>query len=268
MLNTFPKFPDLRYWSKYAAFRLAAAAAPGTLVLAYHRISRPASDPLHLGVSPANFESQIQALKKNFSFISPAQFLSDRLHRAVSPRTVLLTFDDGYRDNFTQGLPILARLSAPGLFFITNLSSSPWWDETAVLMTTADLARFSRHPLVTLGGHTRNHHLLSGLPYDRQLDQIKDNYRYVQKISGTPPLAFAYPFGNISFYDANSVAIARQFYPLAFTTMPYMVSRLNSDRELPRVLVPDVPGYQLISYLSRKVPGLSWLTASASLPRP
>lgn len=173
----------------------------------------------------------------------------------------MLTFDDGYRDNFTRGLPIMVRHSVPGLFFVTNLVFPPWWDETAQLLTPAELSRFSRHPLVTFGGHTRDHFLLAGLPFVRQLEQIESNYRFLRRFTGASPQAFAYPFGNISFYDAGSVAAVSRFYPLAFTTMPYPVSPLNGNRELPRVLVPNISGSRLITYLARKIPGLSWLTA-------
>jgi peptidoglycan/xylan/chitin deacetylase (PgdA/CDA1 family) len=107
----------------------------GILVLAYHRIS-PVDDSYDSGVcdaSPAMFEQQLRFLEKEFDVIGP-----DELETAVlvgRGRYVLLTFDDGYRDNFDEAFPILKRHGVPATFFVTTgfLDSRQiaWWDEIA-----------------------------------------------------------------------------------------------------------------------------------------
>lgn len=103
-------------------------------VLLYHRINSLLHDPLQLAVYPENFYEQLNSLKKKYSFITVEE-LSDALlnNKKIKGKTILITFDDGYADNFTYALPILESLQVPAIFFITtshlNTNEELWWDE-------------------------------------------------------------------------------------------------------------------------------------------
>jgi peptidoglycan/xylan/chitin deacetylase (PgdA/CDA1 family) len=107
----------------------------GIVVFGYHRVGLvdDAGDPSLWDASSLEFEQELRLLKKEFEVIGP-----DELETVVSigrGRYVLLTFDDGYRDNFDEAFPILKRHGLPATFFVTtgflDQQQIPWWDEIA-----------------------------------------------------------------------------------------------------------------------------------------
>lgn len=103
------------------------------LILMYHRVYEPHTDVWDLSVSPQNFEAHLQVLQKRFSTI-PLSELIDRVNRKkIKRRTVALTFDDGYLDNYQIAKPLLEKYRTPATFFICtgniNTLNQFWWDE-------------------------------------------------------------------------------------------------------------------------------------------
>jgi peptidoglycan/xylan/chitin deacetylase (PgdA/CDA1 family) len=119
----------------------AAGALPRNLliVFGYHRIrpddpafSTPFCDALY-GPAVSEFEQQLLFLRRHTRILSE-QDLLDILNGAPRPsgRCSLITFDDGYRDNYELAYPVLRRHDIPALFFIpSGLISEQrlgWWD--------------------------------------------------------------------------------------------------------------------------------------------
>lgn len=125
----------------------------GLLVLNYHRIGDAASSPLDSGVFSATqdqFDEQLGWLKSNADVIG-----LDDLDGAVggsSGRFVLITFDDGYLDNYELALPVLKRHGVPATFFITtgfiDGRRVAWWDEIAWMVKHAERGHWPRRMLV------------------------------------------------------------------------------------------------------------------------
>lgn len=104
---------------------------PGGVVLLYHRVAEPASDVWELSVSPVNFEAQLQLLKKDYHVI-PLPTLAESLKKKALKRSVVISFDDGYEDNFTTARPLLEKYELPATFFISAGADEQegfWWDE-------------------------------------------------------------------------------------------------------------------------------------------
>lgn len=101
---------------------------PPVLVLLYHRVTTLESDPQMLAVSPDNFLNQMGYLKDRFPIL---EFESDWAR--VREPSIVVTFDDGYADNYLEALPILMKTGIPATFFVTSdlLGSDQefWWDE-------------------------------------------------------------------------------------------------------------------------------------------
>jgi len=135
--------PSKRQW---LASRLMRGGAPwllsrawswsGVLTLNYHRIGVGDVTPFERGLwsaSAAAFEAQVEFLKAHFDLIAPAD-LPARGARQRG-RLVMITFDDGYRDNFSTAYPILQRHRVPATFFVAtgfiDHPRIPWWDQIA-----------------------------------------------------------------------------------------------------------------------------------------
>ncbi|GAB4554219.1 MAG: polysaccharide deacetylase family protein [Anaerolineae bacterium] len=113
-------------------------------VLAYHRINDPFSpqfDAYRPNVSgtPTQFEMQMTWIKRRFNVITLDQCIAALTSKAnLPPRPLLITFDDGYLDNYTNAYPTLKRLGLPAVIFLMTRGmddpSPPWWDEVAIYL--------------------------------------------------------------------------------------------------------------------------------------
>jgi peptidoglycan/xylan/chitin deacetylase (PgdA/CDA1 family) len=104
------------------------------LILLYHRVIDLENDPQQLAVTPANFRLQIEYLKKNYNLVSISEFYQHLSGRKGFPGgTIILSFDDGYFDNYEYALPILEEYNSQAVFYIStgllNTNKMTWWDD-------------------------------------------------------------------------------------------------------------------------------------------
>ena len=116
----------------------------GVLVLNYHRIGDARHSLLDRNLWSAtaqDFERQIELLASRFHVIGLPDL--ERALAAPHDRHVMVTFDDGYRDNYSLAYPILKRHGVPATFFVTtgfvDSPRVPWWDEIAWMVRTSPL---------------------------------------------------------------------------------------------------------------------------------
>ncbi len=107
----------------------------GVLIVNYHRIApleHPPINPDLWSATPAGFEAQVRFLSRHCEVIGPEE-LEPRL--ADRRPSVLITFDDGYRDCAQHALPVLRAHGVPATFFLTtgfiDRRATAWWDEIA-----------------------------------------------------------------------------------------------------------------------------------------
>ena len=113
----------------------------GALVLTYHRIAAGTGDLLDRDVwsaTPEALDEQVAWLCRSVDVIGPDELGA---HLSRPGRCVLLTFDDGYRDNWASALPILRGHGVRAAFFLTSgfldRTAGAWWDEIAWMLRTA-----------------------------------------------------------------------------------------------------------------------------------
>jgi len=118
---------------------------PQILIFNYHRIGDRDSTPFDPGVFSATteeFDRQLDFFQRHFQPLTLEEVLCVargelRLRRAG----FLITFDDGYRDNYEEAFPILRRHDLQGVFFLptsyVGVSAIPWWDEIAFILKSA-----------------------------------------------------------------------------------------------------------------------------------
>jgi peptidoglycan/xylan/chitin deacetylase (PgdA/CDA1 family) len=129
--------------------RTIASRRPGLVVLTYHRIAEPGADLFYdpvISATPENFRAQIEWLFNRVRLLT-----LEELIRQIESQTpwrepvILITFDDGYRDNFDVAIPILRERNVPATFFIPTafLDSPqiPWWDQIAYTIKKTQVER-------------------------------------------------------------------------------------------------------------------------------
>jgi peptidoglycan/xylan/chitin deacetylase (PgdA/CDA1 family) len=119
-----------------------AQQRPGLTVLTYHRIAEPGRGPFYdpvISATPEAFRAQLAWFHDHLRLVTLDEVI-DQLGTGSPWRepVMLLTFDDGYRDNFELAVPLLREWNAPAAFFIPTAfletPSLPWWDYVAYVI--------------------------------------------------------------------------------------------------------------------------------------
>jgi peptidoglycan/xylan/chitin deacetylase (PgdA/CDA1 family) len=139
----------LGLWGLVLEARARALLPQKTLtVLTFHRVARagaPGFDPDVSDTTPESFDRQVALLKRYFNLIDTAALDAHRAGGPLPPNPALITFDDGYRDNHDQALPILKRHQARAVFFVATKYVDErrlyWWERInrAVAAARGDL---------------------------------------------------------------------------------------------------------------------------------
>jgi peptidoglycan/xylan/chitin deacetylase (PgdA/CDA1 family) len=242
----------------------------------YHRVAIQERDPWALCVQPKNFEAHLQQ-------VAHLAVGLDQVLQTLPPRRfVLLTFDDGYRDNLECALPLLEIYQVPALVFVTTGSGSNfWWEHlaaqnldvpefqrryqelkrsgrpqveqaqrlTPTRMTEDEWCQLAASPLVELGAHTVNHPFLPALSNDVQRQEILSSRERLARIAGAPVRSFAYPFG--AYETQTTELVAQEGFEVAFTTNPGLWQSTSHRMRLPRVMVKDLSGAEFSALLTK-----------------
>lgn len=186
---------------------------PGLCVLCYHKIGSPpvGSKLKDLWVSPERFRAQIKYLLDHgyttlfFSDLKKAFDSGSRL----PGKSVLITFDDGYENNYTQAWPILKELGARGNIFVVyntigkaNLWHDPASEPWVNMATLAQLLEMQESGVVEYGSHTMNHPRLSALDIGDAAWEMEESRRQLEAAFGREICAFAYPYGDGAYIPA------------------------------------------------------------------
>jgi len=131
------------YWSAAGTVYVKACRIKGAVILMYHSVPRPADerwiDPRNR-ICPGAFVTQMRFLARHRRVI-PMSRLIDMLDRRddIMPGTVILTFDDGYRDTMEVAAAILQRYSLPALLYLptgcVSRGETHWADRLWTLFT-------------------------------------------------------------------------------------------------------------------------------------
>jgi peptidoglycan/xylan/chitin deacetylase (PgdA/CDA1 family) len=94
---------------------------PGTMILCYHSINDTDSTMIYNPniVETNLFIKQIMYLKRNYNVVSLDYFVNN-YKKLTSGKNVVITFDDGYKDNFTNAYPVLKKYKVPATYFLAT----------------------------------------------------------------------------------------------------------------------------------------------------
>lgn len=177
-------------------------------ILLYHYVEyvRDEGDTIRksLNIIPYTFEQEVKTLKDaGYTFITVSE-LSDALDdkNNLPSRPVILTFDDGYRDFYTDVFPILKKYQVKAVVYIVpNFLNKP------NNMDTWMVSEIAKSGLVEIGAHTMDHTYLAGLPLQRVKYEIEQSKKYLEKNFGVRVVSFAYPYGA---FDNQAIDVVKK----------------------------------------------------------
>jgi peptidoglycan/xylan/chitin deacetylase (PgdA/CDA1 family) len=186
-------------------------------ILAYHQVAESGSSPGYpWRVTPAMFESQMRLLAVGgYRVMSLAEFLHAHQAGRVTARSLVLTFDDGFRGVLLHAYPILKRYGFPATLFLATgymgRSEFPWirpWMKSAedpeeYRPLSWEEVRAMNGPLVSLGSHTVTHPHLGHLHHSEMAWEVGEARRQIEQHTGTKVCFFAYP-GGIGLYGDHT----------------------------------------------------------------
>lgn len=123
-------------------------------ILMYHRVGNQESLSTVPPIRPQDFETQIAHLCRLFEVIHLDRLVqSIQGEKGLPKRAVVITFDDGYKDNYICAYPILKRYNVPATIFLTTghigTTNPFWWDKVAYIIENSTRATFDLDELGT-----------------------------------------------------------------------------------------------------------------------
>lgn len=213
-------------------------------ILMYHQVDTPppSGTPMRgLVVSPASFARQMAMLRlMGYQGVSMRD-LEPWLRGERHDRVVGITFDDGYRNNLLQALPVLRhnRFTATCYAVSNAFGGSNTWDAAkgvprAALMDKPDFKQWLSAGM-DVGAHTRHHLDLTTLDDATALTEIAGCKTDLELALDAEVRHFCYPYGH--FNDAHRAMVAQAGYVSATTVRRGRAWPGDDVFALPRVLV-------------------------------
>lgn len=206
-------------------------------VLMFHHIEEEVDakvkNQVSLNVTPEFFRKDLQYLKdKGYEIIEPkdlVEFFNGI--KKLAPKSVLITFDDAYIDNYQYAYPLLKEFGYKAVIFTpTGLLDNPDYLNWDQIKSMSDLVYF--------GNHTWSHHSSAGSLEVLEKEIGKADSQLSEKGLNANKI-FAYPYGNPSV-EAEKV-LREKGYNLAFTTKYGNLLCKGKSLELPRIRIGDAP---------------------------
>jgi peptidoglycan/xylan/chitin deacetylase (PgdA/CDA1 family) len=204
---------------------------PGIRILMYHRIDNtPKYDQLI--VSPINFAKQMEFLAKNYRVISLEQAVTELKNVNNKTAGVVITFDDGYLDNFIEALPILRKYNLPATIFVTSLFSEQKLSHSRyknnkqrLHMNWSEIRETLEDSNITIGSHTLSHPFLNKLSDVNSLNEIKQSKQIITEKLNRKINFFCYPSGN---FDKREIKFVKEANYTAATSVAPGLNRFNN----------------------------------------
>lgn len=207
------------------------------LILMYHG-TPPGNPSSEYSIRADRFAEHLKHFKRNgWHTILFRELVSDT---QFPPKTVVLTFDDGYASNYDGAfLPILGYGMKATWFITTDCIGdyANWMGERQQetrMLDTEQLKKMAESGM-EIASHTCSHPDLSSMIYDRQLEEMKSSKQKLEALLQNDVVSFAYPFGK---YSKKSIEAARSAgYSIACTTSSGSLQPEANPMLLPRITI-------------------------------
>ena len=216
----------------------AASQSNGIPVLLYHHVAELSSvstSMSELTVTPTEFDRQLTALQTSgFRTIPLALFISYMKGNAVTlpAKPIVLTFDDGYADNYNNAFPLLKKHGFTATLFMVGINF-----DRQNRLSSAQIREMNANGC-EVGAHSMTHPNLTALSAQQLQTEINGSKSKATRQSQSDIIAFAYPGGQYSLAAMEKVETAG--YEAAFT----ILTGLNNPQRDNRYLLRRIPIFQ------------------------
>lgn len=165
------------------------------VILMYHSVSTGIDD--FMNVEPKNFERQMKYLADSKrSVISLSELVRRFKNKEPLGGSLVLTFDDGYRDNYEVAFPTLKRHKFPATIFVTTGLIGKSDKRALPRLSVEQLKEMESSGLIDIEPHTVSHPKLATLNAADAKKEIDDAKKTIEDMLGKKAVHFAYPYGS------------------------------------------------------------------------
>lgn len=159
-------------------------------ILMYHSIAYEKKNELRVPIE--NFSQQMKYLKdNNYKTLTMEELYKHLKNNEPFPdKSIVLTFDDGYTDNFLSAYPILKENGFTATIFVITDTI----DKDSYYLNSKQLLELHKNG-IDIGSHTTNHEKLNKASYEDQLKTLKTSKEVLEKLLNTKIDYIAYPYG-------------------------------------------------------------------------
>lgn len=219
-------------------------------ILMYHYVEyvKDKGDTIRqsLDTTPYTFEQQLATLKDNgYTFLTAKEFGEIIDGKRILPkRPVLLTFDDGYRDFYTDVFPLLQKYQVKVTVYM--IAGFVGYKNN---MTEEQLKEVAQSGLVDVGAHTVHHVELTSVDRKTAEKELRDGKAILESLLGMPVVSFAYPDGK--YNEAVTELLMLAGYTTAVTTTPGIINGETNRFALLRLRPGGRTGEVLLQYFDQ-----------------
>lgn len=204
------------------------------VILMYHSVGENLEKESILNVSEEAFEDQMSLLKKGGYHVVSLMDLVQMIEcgKRVPFKTVVITFDDGYENNYAKAYPILRKYHFPAIIFMITGNIGQEKEMAGGhryrFLSKEMLRTLSNDGLMSIGAHTVTHPYLPDVSDPDLLEkEISGSKEELENIIKKPVEAFAYPVGG--YNEAVLRCIKKAGFKVALTTLPLKKNRDRFD---------------------------------------
>lgn len=196
----------------------------GLTILTYHRISNDIVPDET--VTPEEFEKQLRYIKENFQVISleeAVEHLQSDIEKLSG--SIVITFDDGYSDNYHNAYPLLTMYNVPATIFLI----SDFINDRGGKYLSFSHIHEMKEKNISFGSHTVSHRILTNLTDGEITREIRGSKETLESQLGQKINSFAYPVGSqLDFNDEIMKTVEASGYAFACSNI-YGTNTDNAD---------------------------------------
>jgi peptidoglycan/xylan/chitin deacetylase (PgdA/CDA1 family) len=225
-------------------------------VLMYHRIvtKRSEAGKHNIYITLKRFRAQLSYLKKQGFKTITFRDIKEKGNEINTTKNVILTFDDGYFDNYKILFPLLKEFGFTAVIFLVTKQKKNIWGiregEPALDLLIPEQIKQMDQYGIEFGGHTQYHPDLLLCNKDQIKQEIAGCKKDIELLLSREVISFAYPFGGLNQQIKQEVKNAGYLYGISTNTGPY-----NFTDDLFQIRRIEVSSRTLLFSFKRKVSG-------------